>query len=262
MRFVLALCLVSTLTAAVRAEGDWVDFFSVGPFECRSEFKLDDSQKLRLELQQLKSDVESTLKLKPVNTPVQINLFRNRRSYFRHVSKRFPAGAKRQALYLQGTDMGRIYVYRHSKCRTDILHEACHAILHNDLPYLPIWLDEGFAEYFEVPPNQRLDKHPHLGGLRWRIRFGWKPRLHALEKKRGLNDMRAADYRESWAWVHFMLHGPREARQVLADYLNSIQDADPPGFLSAHLERRLPNAERRLVQHLKDWGNKSQSRRN
>ncbi len=257
MRIILVVWLVTTLSTTARGDDNWIDYFSAGPFECRSEFKLSDSQILLGELQQLKADIESTLALRPAKGTIQLNLFRHKRNYIRYVSRRFPAGANRQALYIKGTDTGRIYIYRHLRYLTDVRHETSHAVLHNALPFLPLWLDEGLAEYFEVPADLRVDKHPHLDGLRWMIRFGWAPRLHALEEKRGWTEMRANDYRESWAWVHFMLHGPQEAQQTLAGYLGAIMNGDHPGLLSEQLARHVPNAKRRLVQHVTSWKSKS-----
>jgi hypothetical protein len=134
-----------------------------------------------------------------------------------------------------------------------VRHESTHALLHNALPYVPQWLDEGLAEYFEVPAAQRARKHPHLNELRWPLVFGWRPDLEALEKKRELADMDGGDYRESWAWVHFMLHGPPEARETLLTYLDAIAANDPPGLFSEQLKLRVPDAEHRLVKHFKNW---------
>ncbi len=247
----LSLILVFAVCAQARADGDWVDYRTTGPFVCRSEFRLTNSEPLLTELGELPKHINKTLGLKTSDEKIEVNLFRDRRSFVQFVSRRFPEGARRQALYIKGPDMGRMYVYRHSKLDSDVRHEATHAILHNALPFLPLWLDEGLAEYFEVASSRRTAGDRQLAGLRWRMRFGWTPELSKLEAKRKLSDMKTGDYREAWAWVHFMLHGSPEAREVLLKYLNDIESSDPPGQLSEALLRRVPNAERKLVAHLK-----------
>ena len=34
------------------------------------------------------------------------------------------------------------------------------------LPFVPLWLDEGFAEYFETPAADRASGSPYLAGLK------------------------------------------------------------------------------------------------
>ena len=39
--------------------------------------------------------------------------------------------------------------------RTDLRHELTHALLHGVLKDVPLWLDEGLAGFFELPPDAR-----------------------------------------------------------------------------------------------------------
>ena len=54
------------------------------------------------------------------------------------------------------------------RVRTDLRHELTHALLHGVLQDVPLWLDEGLAVYFELPPaNEGVNPH-HLEVLcRW-----------------------------------------------------------------------------------------------
>jgi hypothetical protein len=159
----------------------------------------------------------------------------------------------RRALFVKGSGPGRVFVYRHDDLPIDVRHEGTHALLHASLPMVPLWLDEGLAEYFEVPPEERAYDNQHLGALRWDLRLGNLPRINVLEAKGNLADMSATDYRHAWAWVHFMIHGPKEARDELIGFLGDIRMSTPPGKLSERLARRLPNPEKLLVQHFKAW---------
>jgi hypothetical protein len=160
---------------------------------------------------------------------------------------------ERRALYVKGNGPGKVFVYRHAETEIDVRHEGTHALLHAALPMVPLWLDEGLAEYFEVPPGERAYDNPHRAALGWNLRLGSVAGLKRLEAKRDLAEMSAADYRHAWAWVHFMLHGPPAARRELMAYLADIQARTPPGELSQRLERRVGEPDQRLVQHFKSW---------
>jgi len=249
------LVFAASLTAWQTALGQWAETRKIGPFELRSEFALSDEEgkKLLREMSRLQTDVEQMLGLQPGLDPIEVNLFRTKTSYQNYLRLRVPEGASRPALFVRGNDMGRVYVYRHWGFEQDLRHESTHAVLHNALPYVPLWLDEGLAEYFEVGSQQRSSGNPHLNELKRRILFGWSPDLRRLEKLAHLNEMTGDDYRESWAWAHFMLHGPQEIRQVLADYLYDIQQGNLAGKLSDRLFAGFPDAEKRLVSHIRHW---------
>jgi hypothetical protein len=118
---------------------------------------------------------------------------------------------------------------------------------------VPLWLDEGLAEYFELAEDQRAFDHPHLSSLRWNLRLGIMPSLESLEERQELSEMGSMEYRYSWAWAHFMLHGPVAAHHALVGYLRDISLRRPPGRLSERLSHDVPEIERQLVQHFKHW---------
>ena len=227
---------------------------TVDIFEIRSEFSLSDNsgQALLTEFQRLRTDVETTLGLEAANDPIEVNLFANRRSYQDFLSVRVPEGASRVALFVKGTDRGRVYVYRHRGYETDIRHECTHAILHNALPYVPLWLDEGLAEYFEVPASQRATGHSHLSSVHRAMFLRWNPSLTDLESRSDLTEMTGSDYRDSWAWAHYLLHGPIESRQVLSNFLYDIRTGNPAGMLSERLAQDVPGARSQLTRHFKN----------
>ena len=116
-----------------------------------------------------------------------------------------------------------------------------------------MWLDEGFAEYFEVPAKRRSAGNPHLRSVRRVMLLRWRPSLAELEALDELDDMDASDYRDSWAWVHIMLHGPPGARQTLSNYLYDVWIGNPAGSLSQRLAAILPDPQRQLTQHFRDF---------
>ena len=73
------------------------------------------------------------------------------------------------------------------------------------------------------------------------------------EQARDLTEMGRARYRQAWAWVHFLLHGPPEGRDELRRFLADIQALTPPGKLEERLRRRMPDVERRFLTHFQNW---------
>lgn len=231
----------------------WVDLVHVPPFVCHADFPLVDEGPLLAELAQLENDLVRYLAIAPSGERIDLYLFADRSRYREFLAQRYPQLPDRRALFVKGHGPGAVFVYRSRELAIDVRHESTHALLHAALPMVPLWLDEGLAEYFELPPQQRATGHTHQGSIRWQLRLGRVPRLERLEQLTDLSQMREAEYRDAWAWVHFMLHGPPEARDELIRFLADIRASTPPGLLSVRLERRLPQVHQRLAAHFKAW---------
>lgn len=249
MRWILlSVFLVTAISTSGRAE--WIDERSLGIFDFHAEFPLRDIEPLVVELGELQKDIESTLELKCRDRRIEVYLFGNRWSYQQYTNKHFPDGIGRQALYVAGNDVGRVYAYRHRELDTLLRHETTHALLHNALPYVPLWLDEGLAEYFEVPAPFRAEKQVRMrlfGGI---VNRRIAP-LSQLEAIRKLPDFTANDYRDARCWVHFLLHGPPEAHAALEEFLATIPTGREPTPVSVSLQRRLPDIDQRFQQHFR-----------
>ena len=100
---------------------------------------------------------------------------------------------------------------------------------------VPLWLDEGLAEYFEVPRQERKTNNPHHSKIRPKFYWMKTPSLRRLENIGSLDQMGAREYREAWTWVHFMLHGPAAANEVLLDFLKSLRDGQTAVPISQQL---------------------------
>lgn len=246
--------LLFLVIAPWRTVWAWTEEQQLGPYLIRSEFALRSVQSLVDDLGDLQTDIERQLGLKcDTEREIQIHLFRSRSSYTNYLSQRVPEGTRRKALFVQGPDAGRVYAYWSGDLSTDVRHETTHALLHTALPYVPLWLDEGLAEYYEVAPGQREKQNPHRSELQRAIRwFGWRPSIERLEGLKNLTEMnRKEDYRDAWGVTHFILHGPPAAREALTSYFEEIQSGSAPTPLSQHLRRRIPNLDQRIIDHLK-----------
>jgi Protein of unknown function (DUF1570) len=131
--------------------------------------------------------------------------------------------------------------------RTDLRHELTHALLHSVLKDVPLWLDEGLAGFFELPPNSNGVNAQHLEQL---ARGPFKPELARLERMTDVRDMQKPEYREAWAWVHLMLRGHAAAKHVLQDYLLSMRNTSKPGPLLPRLKELFTDPDEALYEHL------------
>ncbi|MGD9126580.1 MAG: DUF1570 domain-containing protein [Planctomycetia bacterium] len=246
------LMLGATESHAVDQRG-WVDVRTVGPFQCRADFSLEKMQPLFNELKHLQEDLITELKVKPVAEPIELYLFSEKEVYRKFLKEHFPEMPYRRAYYIKGKGPGVVLVHWSKDVMVDLRHECTHALLHGTLPVVPLWLDEGLAEYFEQPREKRVYDNKYLSKFRLPAWFGMTPKLAKLEKLEDFSRMTQSDYRNAWAWVHFMLHGSEDAHDELTKYIDDLARNTPPGRLSARLARRVPKVQSAFSKHLKSW---------
>ncbi|HEY4235539.1 MAG TPA: hypothetical protein VGM76_19055 [Lacipirellulaceae bacterium] len=238
--------------SAVAAE-PWVDARQVGPFICQATFPLHEYDPLLAKLPDLEREIDRTLGLPPAHEPIYIYLFSDAQSHRQYLHQHFPDVPYRRALFVKEGGLAAVYAYRHDQLDIDLRHECTHALLHANLPTVPLWLDEGLAEYFEMPEDQRATDHPHFGALRWNMRLGMVRSVADLEQRQELVQMGTLDYHYAWAWTHFMLHGPNTAHVVLVDYLADVHRGEPADKFSDRLAKTIPDSTDRMVQHFQRW---------
>ena len=243
----MVLCLIAACRQTLAQR--WPDEHHDPPFYYHADFKLPQYHGLLQSVTNLKEEVPQILELQAAEEPIHVFLFRRESTYKQYVGKYFPTVPQRPALFIKQRGPGMVFARVGKELAIDLRHETTHAVLHSTLPMVPLWLDEGLAEYFETPNHQRLDGHPHLREITRLVRRGRIPSIEHLEKIGELSDMSAEHYRNAWAWVHFMLHGPPEAKTVLVSYLKDIEASIPPGRLSSRLRGRLDRVEWAFAEH-------------
>ncbi len=250
-----AVLVAGRASVAPAASPAWVDSRQVGPFVIQATFSLAPYEGLFAELPELQRELTRTLGIPPARDPIYVYLFSDVNEYRDYKNEHFPRLPYRPALFiLEGGSPG-VYAYHKPDLDVDVRHECTHALLHAALPVVPLWLDEGLAKYFEVPPSQRAFDHPYFDDLKWKwsLRLGMVRTIESLEQREDLTELDAADYRCAWAWVHFMLHGPEPAHRTLVQCLASYQRWEPAGKFSVRLAEAVPNPNERLIQHFKHW---------
>lgn len=238
---------------SIQAAPLWVDERQVGPFIFHSTFPLDSYREVLEELPKLQRDLRATLATAPAKEPIYVHLLDDRRQHEAYIRERFPNVPYRRALFVRHSNQLSVFAYRQEELATDLRHECTHALLHSDIANLPLWLDEGLAEYFETPADRRVEYSPHLAGLEWNLRLGIVVDVPTLENRRELKELTALDYRYAWAWAHFLLHGPVAAHRELGAFLTNLRRDQPAGNLSERLAVAIPKPEAQLVRHFQRW---------
>jgi hypothetical protein len=231
--------------------------FRVAPYVFVSDFEIPREQPLFRELAELRDQVYRELLLPEGTAEVRVYLFETRDRYEAYMKGRYPDLPERRAFFVAqprsigGAEDLLVYTFWGKRVRQDLRHELTHALLHSVIRDVPQWLDEGLAEYFELPPEQKGLNGEHVEILRrgqasGAYRFG----LARLERLTQVDEMNPAEYREAWAWVHLMLNSKPEARTALLSYLQQLRGARAPGPLGPKLEKVFPDPEKALSEHL------------
>jgi hypothetical protein len=233
--------------------GQWPYQQQWGLFHVHADFSPDRVRSLFSELDMLQRDLQEQLRIGPMQEHVDVYLFAQREVYHNYMRHYFPQMGVRQAMYIKSNSPGNVFAYLGPEFAIDLRHEATHAMLHAMLPLLPLWLDEGLAEYFEVTAEQRRDGNPYLRTVVRDAHLNRSPSLVQLEALRDLSEFGPPEYRDAWAYVHFLLHGPPAARQVLWGYLADIRGHRPPRPISGMLDESLADPRAALIEHFRNW---------
>ncbi len=250
LRLILFAASTISLCAFQTAQGgEWLVHEQHGNFELSSQFKIV-PHVLWEELMDVSQELVRILQVIPTDDPVRIVLFTDQQSYVAALEPTFPQARIRKALFVRSGNVSRIYAYQSRTLAADLRHEVTHAFLHQHLPFLPLWLDEGLAEYLEEKRSERQTSS-RASTVRWKARISWAPDLKLLEAIPSAEKMDPGDYRDSWAWVCFLLNESPETRDLLVKYLATIHQGGDPGLFSAFGESSMPDLSKRATSYLR-----------
>jgi len=216
-----------------------------------SDLKLKLDQPLIQDLIQLRRDVAHELQLPLEGRDVVVYVFGDKTKYQQYLDKTYPGLPPRRAYFVGTPRELAVYTFWGESIQEDLRHEFTHGLLHAQLKDVPLWLDEGLAEYFELP-RSTLNKvnREYVRKLGIAIANNWEPDLDRLESLQDVIQMQRADYQESWAWVHFLLHSSDGSREVLLNHLQELRENPHPAPLSTALRDTLPEVNSRYIAHL------------
>jgi hypothetical protein len=228
----------------------------VPPFAFASDVELKQDTPLFRELAKLREQVSRELQLPSAETPVHVYLFEDRDKYERFMRAKYPDLPKRRAFFVAqprtagGADDLMVFTFWGDRVREDLRHELTHALLHSVLKDVPLWLDEGIAEYFETPSDGQGVHSQHLKQIRFHPTGPFRPNLAHLEQLNQVQQMTPTEYREAWAWVHFLLQDQPEAKTLLLQYLQQLRTNPNPGPLRPRLVAVHPHLEEALENYI------------
>jgi hypothetical protein len=215
-----------------------------------SDTPLPQHHRLLEELRSQRALVSTKLGVPVSDEPIQVYLFRTSDKLDAFMHSRYPELPKRRAFFVESDTRLTVYAYWGDRVAEDLRHEVSHGYLHAAVPHLPLWLDEGLAEYFEVPRGLAGLNRPHVEQLTHAAAEPWNPDLVRLEKMDETAGMTQRQYAESWAWVHFLLETTPERSIILQNYLKSLSGTHPRVTISEQLQRADPQYAQRLIEHL------------
>lgn len=230
--------------------------FRVSQYVFLSDMELKRDQPIFAELSDLRDQVYKELQLPSAGNVVQVYIFDNRERYERYMRAKYPDLPKRRAFFVAqprtvgGAEDLMVYTYWGDRIREDLRHELTHALLHSVLKDVPLWLDEGLAEYYEVPPDWDGVNYHHLDQIQRVSQSPFRPDMSRLEQLSQVQQMAPGEYRESWAWVHLLLRDKAEAKSVLLSYLQQLRTNPNPGPMRPRLAEVYPSPDEALQQHL------------
>ena len=219
--------------------------------EIRSDHPISKKDPLVRELAELRVRLSHQLRLDPGSRPVVVYLFADEGRYTSYMTEHFPGLPSRRAFFVGSPGELAVYAFWGANIEADLRHECTHGLLHSSLGEVPLWLDEGLAEYFETEPrNLRRINADHMKRLSIAMANGWTPDLTRLERLETVDQMQRADYQEAWAWVHFLMHESAGGRDLLLGYLHALPQTESPGSLADEVRANWPAAEARLTAYL------------
>jgi hypothetical protein len=223
-----------------------------GQLVIHSDVPLAGQQRLIEELDQQREWINTRLGLVPTNRPIHVYLYGDETEYYKFLNLRFPEMASRRAIFVgTATDL-TVYAYWGDQVAIDLRHEVSHGYLHAAIPNLPLWLDEGLAEYFEVGRGLRGFNEAHIEMLTKQAEAEtWQPNLTRLESLNSAAEMSQQDYAESWAWVHYLLESQDGKADLLTNYLTELAAETPTEPLSVRLGKRLAAPQLALSEHVR-----------
>lgn len=216
------------------SESKWPTIWKSDLFSIYSTVPTSSLEPVAHKLELLPKQISKDLGIVLSRDIVRVVVLRNVEEYEWYLKKHFPNVPKRRALYVQNRSQSLVITYFHRDWIEDARHECTHALLHHSGIQLPLWLDEGLAEYFETDQSATWQHPVHSPAIRAQLRFGQVVQLEELEAMR-YETLDAKGYRDAWSIVAFLLNQGADGRSALQAYLADLQKGTAAGFLSRRL---------------------------
>jgi hypothetical protein len=207
-----------------------------GQLVIHTDFPLAEQHRIVRDLESLRVDASQQLGLPISDEPVHLYLFENKDRYDAFAARQFPGFPARRAFFVETDTTLSVFAVWQDRVAEDLRHETTHGYVHAVVPTIPLWLDEGVAEFFELPRNEQGVHAAHVAHLQGRLIEGtWRPDLGRMEALATAGEMSQDHYAEAWCWTHWLLRTTPQRRRVLQDYLADLRRDGQTAPLSARL---------------------------
>jgi tetratricopeptide (TPR) repeat protein len=230
----VCLLLAAPLTS-VAAKDTWTsvrskNFYLVGNASEK------DIRKVATRLEQFREGMSRLLRVKLDSTiPINVVVFKSHDAYK-------PFGPPGTAGYFQpAPDVN--YISLDAELQGEypfdtIFHEYVHFLINNNLENVPVWFNEGLAEFYSTFTVAKDEKKVTIGApISNHVLYLRQEKLIPLETLFAVDhrsplynesDKRGVFYAESWVLVHYLLHGDDgQHRQKLWQFLDSVVAGAP-----------------------------------
>jgi Protein of unknown function (DUF1570) len=202
------------------------------------------------ELNNLRGAVNDKLGLPPSDEKIHVYLFSEAGQLRTYVQRNYPGFPERRAMFIESDTKLEVYAFWGDRVAEDLRHEVAHGYLHSVVPRIPLWLDEGLAEYYEVPRGSRGLNEGHVRQIIESFKSGWEPNMVRLENLESAAKMDQRDYAEAWAWAHWLLETSPERLALVRGYLADVRSIGPAESLSSRLTKLEPDPNRKFNEHV------------
>ena len=208
------LLLVAPLSTAATPKDNWTSIRSKN-FYLVGNASEKDIRKVATRLEQFREVLARILKVKlDSSIPVNVIVFKSHDAY-----KQF--APKNTSGYFQpGEDVNYIALdteFQGEYPFDTIFHEYVHFMINNNLPNVPVWFNEGLAEFYSTFDVAKDEQQVTIGAPISSHVFYLRqqqliplPTLFAVDHRSPLyneSEKRGVFYAESWALVHYLIHG-------------------------------------------------------
>lgn len=170
--------------------------------------------------------------------PTYVFVFRSRRSMEPFLGELAGAKTRVGGVFWPGDDANfSVLDYSCSDDPTRVLyHEWTHYFTNTNLPWLPMWLHEGLAEYFSTTrieekyaevgrtPEEELDVLSTLPWRPWSEIFAWDNSTEALHERD--EETTGASYAQAWALTHLLLQDVLERTDIINRFLDELRKGE------------------------------------
>jgi tetratricopeptide (TPR) repeat protein len=240
----MGLALTVSLLAAApvrslpRQKEEWIEVRSAN-FTLYSNAGARNTTRIGADLERLRTALSQLMPGLALSSPYPTSIFVFKSSSaFAPYQRTYEGKPLRVGGYFMSRELGN-YVAIDGNPKGDgtgiIYHEYLHYVLRNNYATLPLWLNEGLAEYystFEVVEGEAKIGLPIVDHIRWLRGNKMMPltALLAIDESSPAyneNERRGGFYAQSWALVHYLVAGSPERLEQAVRYLKLLQDGEP-----------------------------------